>query len=487
MARVSRLPAGRRSAARIVVQHLHAAERFPPGDLRRAARERAAARLVAGDIDLADFPSLRKWRDDLRQWATFVPYLVDDAAEAELSRSGHAVITAAVDALDALDADPLTSLGAAEHGVHLLDSPDPAQRARADAIISVITDRRAPVMCTALQQLTVAHAADDAARGITNWRLRFALSQQTSTEVLDHLLAAVAERIDAARSWYVHRVAIIGSCYADRRVLPPINPATLQDDALLVAGALTATLPQLQVDALRAAARIRPGATNEVVFETDGRLSATVDHRPTARGRLMVAHELGHAVHAMRATSERPPGALVGETVGCTAALLAGMHIAGQQGDERAAAALAVGDMLVDELFLSAVVCRFEDEIQRHVRDGHTLTVELLDDTWLRLQRHLFGDVIDVPVTIASHWSRLSSLAMHPGHAVSYVWATVLALAAHSRLADDPACSSQLVEAIDRGAMPADDWAAMLGFFDSSWIAVGLTSLDAILGRLGDR
>jgi oligoendopeptidase F len=484
MARVSRPPTRRGSASRAIARHLHAAERFPPGDPRRSARERAAARLVAEDIDLADSPDLRPWRDDLRQWATFVDYLLDDATEAALSESGHAVIATAMATLDDLDAAPPTSLDAAEQGVHLLDSPDPVRRGTADVLISTITDRRAPVMCGVLQSLTAAHAADDAARGITNWRLRFALSQQTSADTLDHLLAVVAERTDTARAWYAHRVSIVGDRYADRRVLPPIATVTLQQDATLVADALAADLPQLRVDAARAAARITQGATNEVVFEADGRLSATVDHRPTARGRLMVAHELGHAVHALRATSDRPPNALVGETVGCTSALLAGLHLARQGGADQAAAALAVGDMVVEELFLSALVCRFEDEIQRRVRSGHTLTVELLDDTWLQLHRQLFGEVIMVPPTIASHWSRLPSLAVHPGHAISYVWATVLALAVQASLAGDPARSTSLVEAIDHGAMPADRLPELLGFSGSTWIDAGLASLDAVLGRL---
>jgi oligoendopeptidase F len=338
-------------------------------------------------------------------------------------------------------------------------------------------------MADILQRLTESHAADDVARGIDNWRLRFALSQQTSTSTLDRLLAAVEQRTDSARSWYAHRANRVGSRYADRRVGVAVPAVPLATDALLVAGALADVVPSLRCDTERAAARIRPGTTNEVVFEADGRLSATVDHRPTARGRLMVAHELGHTVHALRASSESAPGALIGETMGCLTALIAGLQLASSSVDR--AATLAVGDMVVDELFVSALVCRFEDEIQREVRSGATLTAALLDSAWVRLHQELYGDVIDVPPVIGSQWARLSSLAMHPGHAVSYVWATVLALAVQSRMLDDNyAEADRLTLAMDRGAMPADELPTMFGFDGDSWITAGLDSLDEVLGSL---
>jgi oligoendopeptidase F len=176
---------------------------------------------------------------------------------------------------------------------------------------------------------------------------------------------------------------------------------------------------------------------------------------------------------------------LVGETMACLTAIVAGLRFTDNKIGERTAAVLAVGDMVVDELFISALVCRFEDEIQRTVRDGGILTVELLDSTWLALHEQLFGDAVEVSAVIGSQWARLPSLAMHPGHAVSYVWATVLASAVQSRLLDGASQSvDRLVAAIDRGAVPADELPGLLGFVDDSWIAAGLDALEEMLGKL---
>ena len=417
-------------------------------------------------------------------WAQFVPYLVDDDTEARLSSASRETIRAALADLAVLERSQATALSAAERGVDLLEASDHLERAEADAVISAVTEHRAPVMCDVLERLTAAHASDDRTRGIDNWRLRFALSQGTTVETLDRLLAAVAERTGTAQAWYTCRREIVGSTYTDRRAGPSIPVSALADDARLVAESLGATLPVLRSGAAQAASRLRAGTSNEVVFEADGRISATVVHRPTARGRLMVAHELGHALHASRARGAAPPGALVGESMACFTALVSGLSIAGSTTGTQRAAALAVGDMVIEELFVSALVCRFEDEIQSVVRRGDSLTVAHLGDTWLGLHRRLFAQAIDVPAVVGSQWARLQSLALHPGHAVSYVWATVLGLAVQARLALGSSTGDLVAAAMQHGAMPADELTRTLDFEGDSWIDAGLDALELVMAGI---
>ena len=472
---------GRNDPAVAAANHLATAERFAGTDPRRAANQRAAARLVAADAALLDAPALRRWRAELQTWVQFVPYLVDDATETRLTSVSREVIRVALADLATLEDSQATALGPAEFGVTLLEAADPAERSGADAVITTVTDRRASMMCDVLERLTAAHASDDRTRGITNWRLRFAFSQGTTVETLDRLLGAVAERTETAQAWYTCRSGLVGSTYADRRAGPAVPVSTLADDAVLVADSFGAAVPGLRAEAARAAARIRPGGANEVVIEADGRMSVSVVHRPTARGRLMVAHELGHALHALRARSQTAPGALVGETMACFTALVSGLSMTRSATGTHRPAALAVGDMIIEELFVSALVCRFEDEIQRVVRRGDSLTVAHLGDAWLQLHGQLFEPAIDVPTLVRTHWARLPSLAMHPGHAVSYVWATVLGLAVQARLTAGSTAGDLMASAMQRGAMSADELPRMLGFEDDSWIDAGLDALDVVM------
>ena len=247
--------------------------------------------------------------------------------------------------------------------------------------------------------------------------------------------------------------------------------------------ALGAAVPRLAKGAQLAAARIRPGADNQVVIEADGRISATVAHRPTPRGSLMVAHEVGHALHALESRSPEPPGALVGETVACWASLVTGTSLAVAGGDGSQALALALGDTLVEELFVSGAVSSFEDAVYLLVRNGSGVTVAALDEAWLAVHRELLGSVVEVPAHVGSGWARLPSLATDPGHALSYVWATVLALAIDARHAGD--ADGVIARAIVAGGVDADEFTALLGFEGDEWVEAGFGALALQLTRLG--
>jgi oligoendopeptidase F len=110
-------------------------------------------------------------------------------------------------------------------------------------------------------------------------------------------------------------------------------------------------------------------------------------------------------------------------------------------------------------------------------------TVANLDAAWLAVHRSLWGGVVDVPDHIASGWARLPALAVQPGHAFSYVWATVLALAIDARHPGD--AGGVIAAAIRAGGIEADELTAVLGFDGDEWIDVGLAALADLLDRLG--
>ncbi len=466
---------GRRTPAAQVVEHLRAAERFPPGDPRREAAQRRAARAVSAEPSLVDDPLLAGARLQLRRWARFAPFLLDDRSEQELAVANRSVVTAQLARLSALDDDPATDLSAADDALRGLDAPGVVERRAADVDAHRVTDRRAAAVAEVLGALATQHLADDDRRGITQWRTRFAVVQGTSPEVLARLRDATRAARGLATTWWSVRSPLVGAEYCDRRVGLAAPPATLPQHARDAAAALAVAVPRLAGAARAAAGRVTPGADNQVVIEADGRLSVTVAHRPTPRGSLMVAHEIGHALHALESRSPEPPGALVGETIACWAALMTGLH------QESEALALALGDTLVEELFVSAAVSEFEDTVYELARDGG-ISVAALDAAWLSAQRNLWGDTVAVPGHVASGWARLPALATQPGHAFSYVWATVLALAADARHHGDAA--GVLANTIVAGGIEADELTALLGFEGDDWIHVGLEALGDRLAAL---
>lgn len=471
---------GRRPLGDQVVDELKTADRFPVGDPRRSAAQRRVARLVATDLTVADDPRLAGIRAQLRRWAHFAPHLLSDEQETSLARDGRALIDGQLSQLRALDDHEATALSASDDALRNLDADTAAARQHADVAAHVVTDRRAPVSASVLGALAACHLADDRLRGIDDWRTRFAVVQGTTPATLAVLREATQAARGLAAQWWRVRCGVVGGEYFDRRVGLVAPPAALAEHSQAAAVALAATVPALADAALRASGRIVDGVDNQVVIEADGRISVTVAHRPTPRGSLMVAHEIGHALHALESRSPEPPGALVGETVACWSSLVTGQR--GVEGPHSVAMALALGDTLVEELFVSAAVSAFEDSVYACAASGNNVTAEALNSAWLRANRDLMAGAVVVPDLVGSGWARLPALATDPGHAFSYVWATVLALAISARHGADE--HGLVARAVRAGGVEADEFTALLGFDGDEWIALGLAELEAELSRL---
>lgn len=472
---------GRRVLADRVVEVLKTADRFPVGDPRRSAAQRRVARMVADAPSVADDPRLAGMRAQLRRWANFAPYLVDEEEECSLARSGRSLIDSQLELLRSLDDDEATAVASSDAALRNLDADYPDARRRADIEAHAVTDLRAPVAASVLGALARCHLADDRLRGIDDWRTRFAVVQGTTPARLAALRDATKGVRGLAGEWWSVRAEVVGGNYSDRRVGVPSAPGTLAEHSIAAAVALAAAVPSSADAARRASARIVDGDENVVVIEADGRISVTVAHRPTPRGSLMVAHEIGHALHALESRSPEPPGALVGETVACWSSLVAGQ--VGIAGSPSRAMALALGDTLVEELFVSAAVSEFEDSVYESSTLSEPVTATQLNAAWLQANRGVWGDAVEVPDFVGSGWARLPALATDPGHAFSYVWATVLALAISARHGADR--DGVVARAIRAGGVEADEFTTLLSFDGDEWISVGLQMLAAELTRLG--
>ncbi len=472
---------GRRSLSDHVVEELKTADRFPVGDPRRSAAQRRVARLVAAEPSVADDPRVAGIRAQLRRWGHFAPHLLSDEQETLLERQGRALIDEQLALLRSLDDDVATALSAADDALRNLDADTPIARQLADVDAHAVTDRRAPLSASVLGALAACHLADDRLRGIDDWRTRFAVVQGTTPATLAALRDDTRAARGLAAEWWRVRSGVVGGEYFDRRVGVSAIPGTLAEHSAAAAAALATSVPSLAEVAHRAAGRIVHGVDNQVIIEADGRISVTVAHRPTLRGSLMVAHEIGHALHALESRSPEPPGALVGETVACWSALMSGQ--AGVDSPHAVAMAMALGDTLVEELFVSAAVSAFEDSVYEYAATGRTVTADYLDGAWLAANHELMGGAVVVPDLVGSGWARLPALATDPGHAFSYVWATVLALAMSARHGADE--GGAIARTIRAGGVEADEFTALLGFDGDEWISLGLSTLAEELSRLG--
>lgn len=445
------------------------------GDRRRGDEQRAAARAVFHDPALLEAPLLQPRRRQLRAWSRWAPYLLDDAIEAEITRSTVPYVSARVAQLHAMnEPGSATDLARAETLLRSLDEPA-ADRADNDRAAAAIFAMRSPVMADLLHDLTAHHVEDDVRRGIADWRLRGAVVDGTSLDAVRGCAHAVRAALPVAHRWFAARSSVIGRSYSDRRLAGAIGDGDLEGHAIAAAVALARQLPVLAPVAARAAKLAEAGPRNEVSVDHDGRITMMVDQRPTARARLMTAHELGHAVHAICGRTAgvlEAPGVLVAETVACWTALACGAQWARSDG---ATWAIALGDHLINEVFMSAALSEFEDQMQSTVRAGERWTAAEADETWYRLLVELYGGAIAVPQWAATGWARHVDLATEPGAPMRYVWATLLALAA----ADDQRMPAVLTRSIE-----ADELPGALGVEPTDWWVAGTAALEATIDGL---
>lgn len=433
------------------------------------------ARAVFHDPSLLDAPSLRSRRHQLRAWSRWAPYLLDDPVETEISRSSAPFLASLLAQLHAMDEPGAsTELSRAETLLRTLDEPT-ADRPAGDRAAAAIFAARGPLMAEILHELTAHHAEDDQRRGITDWRLRGAVVDGASLDDVRGCLRATHAARHIAHRWYAARASVIGGSYSDRRLAGAIDDADLEGHASAAAAAFARRLPALASVAVRAAELAVAGPRNEVSVGHDGRITMMVDQRPTARARLMTAHELGHAVHAICARGAgvlEAPGVLVAETVACWTASACGGQWARTEG---ANWAVALGDHLVNEVFMSAALSEFEDVMQETVRSGTRWTAAAADETWYRVLIELYGSELEVPRWAATGWARHVDLATEPGAPFRYVWATLLALA----VADDQRFASVLTRSVG-----ADELPEALGVNASDWWRAGIEALEATIDGL---
>jgi hypothetical protein len=455
------------------------ADARPPGDLQRGRAQRRAARAVHADPGLLDDPALSNDRHQLEVWARFVPHLLDDEREAEIARTHAPAVSRLIAAVLSLDDDPSTSHRMGDDLALGLDDPDPHERLAADEAARAVARRRSVVMAQVLPQLARLQADDDAERGLVPWRSRSALLQGTSAERLDRLVQGVVDASRSVQPWLAGRRELCGASYSDRRVAPGGPARTLEADCALACAVLAGVSPSLEQFTASVPAHVVSGQISECVVDGE-RLSVTVAHRGSFRSTLMTAHEIGHAVHALASAGREPPGALVGEAIGCLIALLVAESLVD---DSHPAAALAFGDHLIDEIHLSAAASRFEDVV--HDPALGVVDADALGDLWLSVVRAVYEPAIRVPDDVAVDWARHPSFAASPGHAVSYVWANLFALAVLD--SELPDLGDRLASAMGRGAIDADEFLGLFDIDPDDLVVAGLRALDARLERLAVR
>lgn len=366
-----------------------------------------------------------------------------------------------------------------------IQDPDPEVRRTVAEAVTAGLEPGLRTRAFIFNTLLVDKSIDDRLRGYPSWISARNLSNESSDESVQALIAAVVARYDIPQRWYAMKAKMLGVERINDwdRSAPVVHDDTefgWEEATALVEDAYRSFSPEIAgvvreffdndwIDAPMRPAK-RGGAFCAYTVPT---------HHPylmlnwTSKRRdvLTLAHELGHGVHAYLARSQgifhqstpltlAETASVFGETV-TFGKLLDGV-------DDPAQRLPLLAEHLEDQIatvFRQVAMNRFEDAVHTERRDVGELSVARFGELWSATQRDMLGDAVEVSENYASWWSYIPHFIHTPGYVYAYAYGQLLALSVYARyLEEGEGFVPRYVEMLSAGgSMSPEDLGRIVG------------------------
>jgi oligoendopeptidase F len=333
----------------------------------------------------------------------------------------------------------------------------PEVRRVAHGALQEAADRMAPTTARCLDAVVGDRLAIDELRGYELPSAATDLANEIATSSVDAMLDAIAARTQLWRRWVEvkgglmgverlaveHRVAPLGSSvelsYGDTVARVAASFANLSGEA---GAAVAALFSDGRVDA--APRKGKMGGA--FCAELDGTCGPylLLNHTGKQMDALVMAHELGHALHLSRCLERH--SALVGmpsialiEIPSTLAELLLVDMLTADQTDAGETLALAAGaiETSLGNIFECAVAAQVERGCYRLKAEGKTLTPDRITELCAEQYRLGLGDSVEGE-EVFSRWSLMPHALMYRFYLYSYALSCLIALVLMRRRRDDP-------------------------------------------------
>ena len=340
-----------------------------------------------------------------------------------------------------------------EEGLSRLQDPDRERRREAaEAVTASLRPdlrSRAFVFNTLLQD----KATKDRLRGYPHWLASRNLANEASDESVQALIDAVQGRYDLARRWYALKARLLGldrlaTTTAWRRsptattTSPTARPRRSCSTATAPSRPSWARRPRSSSRAATWTGRPGPGKRGGAFCSytvPSAHPYVMLNYTSRPHDVLVMAHELGHGVHAALA---RPQGIFhftTPLTLAETASIF-GENIVLERLLERAPGAAERLDLLAGALdgavaavFRQIAMNRFEDAIHTRAPRAGELSVERFAELWLGTQADLLGDSVELDDDYGIWWSYIWHFIDAPGYVYAYAYGHLLALSVYRK------------------------------------------------------
>jgi oligoendopeptidase F len=402
-------------------------------------------------------------RHHLRNLRRYRPHLLSEPEEKVLTEKAitgrgawsrlFAEVTSAIEVTVEGEATPVP-LDAA---LARLASSDRDERRRVAEAVTAALDPGLRTRGFVLNTLLHDKAVDDRLRSYPHWLAARNLANEASDESVEALVQAVRARYDIPQRWYRLKAQLLGldrlADYDRAAAVTAEDPSVAWPDARdlvldsytgfdgRIGGVVTRFFAERWIDA-----PVRPskrGGAFCAYAVPSVHPYVMLNYTSKRRDVLVLAHELGHGVHAALAAPQGVFHQHTPLTLSETASVFGETIVFGRlleraESPESRLALLAESlEGSIATVFRQVAMNRFEDLAHTTRRGEGELSVQRIGELWAESQEEMFGDAVEVTDGYRSWWSYVPHFISTPGYVYAYAYGQLLALSVYQRYREE--------------------------------------------------
>jgi oligoendopeptidase F len=336
---------------------------------------------------------------------------------------------------------------------------NPDREVRRDAAERVTTALEPGLRTRAyvLNTLLADKMVEDRLRSYPHWLASRNLANEASDESVEALVQAVRDRYELPRRWYRLKAQLLGiDRLADYDRMAAVTEeqervewSSAKETVLTSYSAFSDELGavvQRFFDESWIDAPVRPnkrGGAFCAYTVPSSHPYVLLNYTSTRRDVLVLAHELGHGVHAALGARQGIFHMATPLTMAETASVFGETLVFGRlleqaETPESRLALLAESiEGSIATVFRQIAMNRFEHLVHTDRREQGELAIERIGELWTDSQEELLGDAVEVTDGYRSWWSYVPHFISTPGYVYAYAYGQLLALAVYGRYEED--------------------------------------------------
>jgi oligoendopeptidase F len=308
-----------------------------------------------------------------------------------------------------------------------------------------------------LNTLLYDKAVDDRLRRYPHWLASRNLANEASDESVQALVAAVRGRYDLAQRWYRLKARLLGierladydrsaAVSHEEEIVPWAQARQLVLDSYASFSSDLGAVARRFFDEPWLDAPVRPhkrGGAFCAYTVPDVHPYLMLNYTAKRRDVLILAHELGHGVHASLAARQGLLHQSTPLTLAETASVFGETIVFGRLLDaattpESRLSLLAESiEGSIATVFRQVALHRFEDVAHTARREDGELAVDRLGELWAQTQEEMFGDSVEITPGYRAWWSYIPHFINTPGYVYAYAYGQLLALSVYRRYREE--------------------------------------------------